>query len=46
MANEPKRQVISRWKGKPFVQVVILTPAGKNKKGKQIYHSQTRHEKI
>lgn len=29
--------------GKMLKMVVAHTPAGKNRKGKQIYHSQTRH---
>lgn len=26
-----------------FKQVVIKTPVGKNRKGKQVYHSKTKH---
>lgn len=46
MTDETKRQTVSKWKGKPFAQVIYTTPVGKNKKGKVIYHSQTKHEKI
>lgn len=49
--KEQKKTVISKW-GKPgpngekLQQVVIKTPAGKNKKGKQIYSSKTKHEVV
>lgn len=40
-------KLISNWKkrkdGKMLKQVVVITEAGKNKKGKKIHHSQTKH---
>lgn len=48
MQQEVKTTTISKWaKPNPYgvmlKMVVHKWPAGKNKKGKQIYKSQTRH---
>jgi hypothetical protein len=44
---ESEVKTISNWAkkvdGKYLKQVVVITPNGKNKKGKKIYHSQTKH---
>jgi len=32
--------------GKKLQEVVYITEAGKNQKGKKIYHSQTKHEAV
>lgn len=40
-----ERTVISKWKKKPLVQVVYKEVVGKNKKGKPIQRSITKHEK-
>jgi hypothetical protein len=45
---ESKTVIISKWAkaapdGKMLKMVVFKTPAGKNRKGKQIFHSQTMH---
>jgi hypothetical protein len=42
--GDVKKQLIS--KGKTLQQVVYKTEVGKNKKGKIIYRSQTKHERI
>jgi hypothetical protein len=50
--GDVKKQVISKW-SKPsgtgahgLSEVVHKTEVGKNKKGKVIYRSQTKHERI
>lgn len=46
------KKVISKWakqphnESRPLQQVVYKTELGKNKKGKTVYSSQTRHERI
>lgn len=45
---EQKKIVISKWakansQGQMLQQVVIKTPTGKKKNGKQAYTSQTKH---
>jgi hypothetical protein len=45
---ETKTVTISKWNrrsldGKMLKQVVIKTPAGRNRKGKNIFRSQTMH---
>jgi hypothetical protein len=42
--GDVKKQVIS--KGKTLQQAVYKTEVGKNKKGKVIYRSLTKHERI
>lgn len=49
--QETTKRVISKWKIKNYYggrlqQVVYLHPIGKNKKGKQIFKSITKHEPI
>lgn len=51
--GDVKKKVISKWaKGAPsgtgekLQQVVYKTEVGKNKKGKAIVRSQTKHERI
>ena len=47
MSSEIKTTTISKWakpyKGQMLKMVVIHSPVGKNKKGKTIYHSATKH---
>ena len=45
---ESKTVMISKWAkaapdGKMLKMVIFKTPAGKNRKGKQIYDSKTKH---
>lgn len=41
-----KSKKVDKATGRQMQQVVYLTEAGKNKKGKTIYESRTKHETI
>lgn len=51
MEQDVKKVTISKWakagvNGESLKMVVIKTPIGKNKKGKVVYSSQTKHERV